>query len=450
MKTSVLLFADKFSITQNVREHIDAITKIPNYQVYLSDPYSDKWNEDVLKQFDALIIHYSNSLIWNHIWTDKKLEMLHNFPGIKIVFVQDEYRQVNRFQEKCMRIGANFIFSSLQSGQCADQYPDLWKSGVQFRFTLPGYVSNNLQKKIFKQPSKKSPIIRYRSRNVPFYLGKHGQLKEELNQQLVKLKLTSGFEIDSSTDENQRLIGKKWYSFLRDSKISPCVEGGSSTWDFTGMLENKGTQAQAMGKSFSEFSSEFLAQYDGIQTYKTSSPRIFESAALGCVILAVRGNYDGILKDNENCMMINESFSDLEYALEKLMDNSLCDYLASSARKQLIDDDRYSYQILQSQLQEVLENAAFRKPKLHAYNLFSESSFLEKLPWELELSTQSSVNDKNIIEKYVYLRDISRKYLFLRYIRFLLPLKISRHIDYLLNTKLIFFKIYLSKKIKKS
>ena len=435
LNNSFILFAEKYSVVENVREHISAIQMVPDLRIKLIDPITEKWDGRDLSCASGIIIHYSVSPIWNSIWHPNNVAKIRHFSGIKIVFVQDEYRQVNRFQELCATMGIQYVFSSVNAKTWATHYPDLVRIGVQFEKTLPGYVSNSLKDLCFTYPSMKEKYIGYRSRKVPFYLGKHGRQKVELDVSLRSLVGRSNWIIDSSVIEEKRLARTKWYDYLSKTRVSPTVEGGSSTWDFTGELEEKGRQAEIEGESFDEFYQRFLIRVDGKIDYKTSSPRIFESAAVGSVILAVDGDYDGLLQNNYNCLMI-ETLDHLEDALIQLEDESFCDFLAENARMSLIDEARNNFSTLQNRLSEIFWTDTLDPLRWKFASSLNLSLGLEKHPWIHEIDHIDSRHGTSALSLVKLLKRRSSRLLLPRIVYHILPNRTKSIVAFFLQSYL--------------
>lgn len=432
LKTRIVFFADRYTLVDNVREHIAAICTVPGTTVRVIDPFSDLWNSKDLQNSDGVIIHYSAGVIWNNIWNLKKTALIAEFSGIKIVFAQDEYRQVNRFQEKCAVMGINHIFTSVKPCDWKTHYPYLSDHGTTFSHVLPGYSTSRLLNLPFTYPSTKPKNVRYRSRQTPFYLGRHGQMKDLIDKELKSLSNTRNWVIDSSVDEEKRLFGRNWHNFLALARVSPTVEGGSSTWDFSGALEQKSWLAQNEGLSFSQYFDMTLRHVDGTLEYKTSSPRIFESASVGSVILALEGHYDGLLHNRLNCLMIDRLDS-LEKALIELEDEALCDFLAENARLTLINQETFTYAFIQNEILKLFNlsgvNFSNTKP-----NVFSESNLkFDKSEWYLENYEAGVNSDKSFVKQLALIKARSSRLIILRVIYLFFPIRIKRRIDFFLK-----------------
>ena len=223
------------------------------------------------------------------------------------------------------------------------------------------------------------------------------------------------------------------------------MEGGSSTWDFSGELEEKSRNAELNNLDFKHFYENYLYKYDNVITYRTSSPRIFECAASGSVILAVRGRYDNLLIENENCIMINEDFTDLEEKISILQDNEFCDFLAKNAKTDLIENPNNSYKVLSNKIVEIIVNSDCQKLNTNLSITDRNKVILEKSAWIIDTRYVDKIrNERNLIKRYMYLRNKSKHMLMIRLLATYLAPNQMRKLHFILSLHAP----YISNKLK--
>lgn len=74
------------------------------------------------------------------------------------------------------------------------------------------------------------------------------------------------------------------------------------------------------------------------------SPRIFEAALTKTCQILVGEDYYGIMIPNEDYIVVNNDFSNLDSVLEKLKDKEYCEKIANNCYRYLIESNNYSYE----------------------------------------------------------------------------------------------------------
>ncbi len=236
----------------------------------------DKLDEKILQLFDSLIIHYS-AYLPNFIKVEmsRALFKLINFKGKKIVFIQDEYRHIDKTNDILNLLKIDYLYSVCPIEKAKIIYRNAIEKGLIVRETLTGYIDE-----IFLTfEENKIPIkdidVSYRARNLKEvfkYLGKKALEKQEIssiNSDLIK----EGFKTSISTNEKDRVYGKEWDNLLRRSKATLFTISGASVCDFTGKIQEsfqnlykKGHRGKILDDTFSKF--------DGNLEATAISPRV--------------------------------------------------------------------------------------------------------------------------------------------------------------------------------
>jgi hypothetical protein len=206
------------------------------------------------------------------------------FDGLKVQFIQDEYRFVNATVEATRRLGIDVLFTCVPEGEIEKVYGGL--DGVRKVSNLTGYVPEGLVHLAVPQLAERPIDIGYRARKLPYWLGSLGVEKWQIAEGFLAATRSSGLAHDISSDEDSRLYGRKWVRFLTQCKSVLGVESGASVFDFTGEIKKHVEEfvAEKPDASFEEVRARCFAEEEGKIRLNQISPRCFEAAALRTAI----------------------------------------------------------------------------------------------------------------------------------------------------------------------
>ena len=192
-------------------------------------------------------------------------------------------------------------------------YPDSEFGHVKKMHTLTGYVPNEMHR-INEVPREARKIdISYRGMKLPFHFGKLSYMKFEIGEKFKIFCRDFGLAYDISSDSIDRIYGKAWGQFLRNSKACLAVESGASIYDFDGSIVEKTEQYlhRHPEVSFEEVYENVLKPYDSIYIYNAISPRHFEAAANRTVLIMPEGEYGGIFKPDRHYIPVMKDYSNI-------------------------------------------------------------------------------------------------------------------------------------------
>lgn len=95
--------------------------------------------------------------------------------------------------------------------------------------------------------------------------------------------------------------------------------------------------------SFDEVKSACFGDEDGKFPYYAISPRHFEAAVLRTCQVLIEGNYNGVLKPNENYIPIRKDFSNLDDVFSKMKDVPYCEAMAERTFDSIVKSGNYTY-----------------------------------------------------------------------------------------------------------
>lgn len=298
-----------------------------------------------LNNFDVIVVHYTLSLFNESHFTLKILDKLKNFKGLKLVFIQDEYRQVNKVIEKINYIGFNILFTCVSDSEVEKVYPKNVLPNLKKINTLTGYVAEDLLRIKPKSYAKRKFDIVYRARKLPMWLGKIGQEKWQIAVNFLKHIQDLNLKHDIKYQEEERIYGKKWIKFLNNSKAALGVESGSGIFDFTGNIQ-KDVEAyinHIPNATYEEVEGKFFPNLDGKIYLNQISPRCFECAALKTLMILFEGKYSGILEPWRHYVPLKKDFSNINQVVQVIKNHSIWSRITQIAYEEIALNIAYSY-----------------------------------------------------------------------------------------------------------
>ena len=167
------------SQASTVTDYLNALKKYSVHKVYEIPMLHHFPSKIDLEKFDIVITHYSLSLgpQIEHYLGKNLIEKLKKYNGLKISFLQDEYRDVRTYWKNLNELGIDILFSCVPTHEISNVYPPREVPNLKVVNVLTGYIPESLTS--FKQyPIKNRPIdVGYRTRKTPFWLGRLGYEK---------------------------------------------------------------------------------------------------------------------------------------------------------------------------------------------------------------------------------------------------------------------------------
>jgi hypothetical protein len=336
----LLLCDDNPSHAPNVLEHIRAFRRFSRHDIDLFNPVGLTRSRLLrLRDYDVVVLHYTIVLYLSEWFR----EQLAQFRGLKVEFIQDEYRQVDAMTERMRQFGIHVLFSSVPAGSVSSVYGSRLP-GVDILPTLTGYVPASLDE-CRQQPLEGRPLdVVYRGRSVPYWLGRLGQDKILIGREFLARASSTDLRCDISWTEADRVYGDAWYRFLRSARTTLGTESGASIIDFDGSLQERTERYLRAhpGATFDEVEGEILAQFEGNATIRAVSPRVFEAAALGTAMINFPGSYSDVIEPWIHYVPLQKDFSNFEEVVEAIRDDKLLGEIASRAHSDLVASGDYS------------------------------------------------------------------------------------------------------------
>ena len=320
--------------------------------------------------FDVILIFWSVYLLGPDL-TEPVRERIRKTSALKVLFLQDEYRDVRPMNGVMSELGIQVMFTCVAERDHEVFYPKSLIPSLEAVYTvLPGYVPPYLERVKAKGRAARSLDIGYRSRAMPYYLGDLGQEKRIVADRFGAISVEHGLRSDISVQERDRLYGQRWLDFLAASRCVLGSASGASVVDFSGEIRQScerylGLHPEA---TYEEVKRRFFADVDWKFVIDTMSPRIFEAAAFHCTLIQHEGEYAGILQPERHYIQVRRDYSNIQDVVARVKDAAYCREIASHAHLDLIASKTYSYRMFVARFDRVLgvhaRSAARRRPLL--------------------------------------------------------------------------------------
>lgn len=359
---SILLLCDDDPNHANtILDHIAAFSEHSLHTIRTFNPRGlarSRWLE--LDDFDVVVVHYSLAIISDHHLSPHFREKLRRFQGLKIQFIQDDYRWVDAITAMMRYVGIHVLFTLVPEPEIPKIWDETRLPGVVKLTTLAGYVPDDLIG-LQGRPLRQRPLdIGYRGRVLPFWIGRIGQEKTWIAQGVVSRAGRYGLRCDIGWREEDRIYGSSWIDFIASCRATLGSESGATITDFDGSIERRVKEylRQNPSADFSAVHREVLAPVEGNVRMNVISPRFFEAIALRTALILFPGDYSGILEPWRHYIPLEKDFSNMDEVVEKLRDDTFLQELTDRAYQEVAASGRYSYATLIRQFDEVVSRHA--------------------------------------------------------------------------------------------
>lgn len=341
----LLLCDDRRGHANTVLEHIDAFRRFSHHQVKTFNPITMSNSLALeLGEFDVVVVHYSVVLSNPRYMSPHFLDKLRAFRGLKIQFIQDDYRWVDRATAVARDVGINVLFTLAHEPEAGQLY-DERLPGVRRVYTLTGYVPDSLRDRPLRPLAERTIDVGYRARDLPFWLGRLAREKAWIGQRFAALAPRYNLRCDIASSEQDRIYGSRWIEFLSSCRATLGTESGASIVDFDGSAERavRWYFREHPDASYDEVHDAVLRPYEGNVVLNVISPRVFEAASLGTALIMFPGHYSGIVSPREHYIVLEKDFSNMDDVVEQLRDDALVTAMTSRAQDDLIKSGRWSF-----------------------------------------------------------------------------------------------------------
>jgi hypothetical protein len=323
--------------------------------------------------FDAVVLHTTSLCMRWSVWFEpwrRRSEWLGELDCLKIALPQDEYHHAETLDSWLDDLGVTVVCTVLDDRHRSELYPTL-SSRAAFYDVLTGYIDDHEAERMRARlvPAGERPYdLVYRARNLPYWLGSHGQLKHRIGEAAAAQAAEHGLTHDITTRPQGTVLGDAWLDFLGSGRATVGAESGSSTLDRRGELAAATDELLEAnpGLTFDEFAAQMPAGWDEYRFFALS-PRHLEAVVTKTAQILVEGRYSGVLEADRHYIPVRRDLSNLGDALEEAEDPTRLQDLVDQAYEDIYLSGRNSTRRLTETLERILEEHASgggRKPSL--------------------------------------------------------------------------------------
>lgn len=364
----LLIATDHGRNAATMRDHVVALQRFSRFDVHVVNNYYPRIRGVYaratslpprvdLDAFDAVVVHYTCEFSSPTSFDPCSWERFRRYRGLKGLFLQDEYQNVDRTVGRIAAAGIDVLFTCVPESEWEKVYPSAKLPKLRRIQTLTGFVPAYLLGRPVT-PIRERPIdVGYRARVVPYWLGELGAEKWQIAHRFSDAVRGSGLRLDISVDEASRLYGRDWTRFLASCKAFLGVESGASVFDFTGELKREvdAYRAAHPKATFEEVQRRFLLEHEHKVRLNQISPRCFESAATRAAMVLYEGEYSGILKPERHFIALRKDFANIGDVVRALKDDAYLQTLVDRAYEEIAMNPAYSFRAFVEQFDRVME-----------------------------------------------------------------------------------------------
>ena len=367
------------SSANTVIDHISAFSRYSQHRIWTLSCVGDLPKDLMLPRFDVLIIHYSLSLLNDYYLSRAAKEKIRQFAGLKLLFVQDEYRAIHRMVEEIRFLAIDCLFTCFPEQEMENIYPKSALPTLSKYSNLTGYIPERLLAQHVVAPMEKRPIhVGYRARKLPFWYGELGYEKWNIVEQWQEKMTDPSIRVDISYREQDRIYGDDWIRFLSSCKTTLGVESGASVMDFTGLLEREVDWYQVTHPkaTFSEVRALLFADKEGLYNLNQISPRCFEAIALKTALVLYEGEYSGILKPWEHYIPLKKDFSNGDAVLQAIKDDAFLENMVERAYQEVALNPAWHYNTWVKRVDDVIHAEFVTRNQSVVMETYTEALFI--------------------------------------------------------------------------
>ncbi len=358
----LLLCHEPARITGTINDHLQAFKTYSQHNVVILDSMFVANSDLDVQQFDAIILHYSLVIASESYIPQALASKITRFQGPKILFIQDEYRWVNKTSKAIRNLGVQTVFTLINPDIIRKVYRDPWFDHVRFEHTLTGFVPEELAKVEVPDYASRPIDVAYRARKLPAWAGAFGQEKWIIGHKFQEDAPKFSLKCDIECTEASRIYGKKWVRFLSNAKAVLGTESGVGFVDYTGEVckQVNAYEARHPNISFEKIRDLFLEGRDGKIIMNVISPRCFEAAALRTLMVMYEGEYSGVLEAGKHYAVLERDHSNMAEIAEIIVDPERAGPIIDQAYREIACSNRWTFQAFIRRVDNVVEEEAVK------------------------------------------------------------------------------------------
>lgn len=329
-----------------VIDHINALCDVPGHRIRWVSILGDLPDSLDLSRFDAVMVHYSLILSNDTYVSARTRDRLRQFPGVKAVFIQDEYRWVDRAIDAMNYVGIDVLFTCVPEAEIDKVYAPERTPSIRKVNTLTGFVPKPLLDVEPLSFAARSIDVGYRARRLSALFGALAREKWLIAERFLADAPRYSLVCDISCREQDRIYGADWTEFVRNCRAMLGSESGASVFDFSGRLQTdiEAYEREHPGATYEEVRDRFYPGQDGIVRMNQISPRCFEAAALRTLMILYEGEYSGVLEPWRHYVPLRKDHGNMDEVVAVLRDERRWSEIVDNAYREVACNPRWSYE----------------------------------------------------------------------------------------------------------
>ncbi len=358
----LLLCAEAARHTGTVADHLTAFEKFSRHNVVVLDSFIAGEISINLDLFDVVVFHYSMVISMPSYLSKGMAKRLAEFKGVKILFIQDEYRWVDRTSTAIRKLGISVIFTVANKQAIRPIYRDPYFDTVRFEQTLTGFVPEQLLSRKVPAYEDRELDIAYRARKLPGWCGSFAQQKWLIGARVEKQSKKYGLKTDIAMSEKSRIYGEAWIDFISNAKATLGTASGASFVDYTGEVMSAIDKFEAKNPdiSFEEVKERFLNGQDGDVVIDVISPRVFEAAALRTLMILYPGEYSNVIQPGHHFVELKPDHSNMDEVVSVLRDPVRAGEIIQRSYEEIACSGKWSFKTFIGHFDRVLDEEVRR------------------------------------------------------------------------------------------
>jgi hypothetical protein len=331
-----------------VERHIAAFREFSAHEIQVAHVRALDFLRFDVNRFDVIVFHYSIVIAKGFHLSERLRAKCSTARGLKVLFIQDEYRWIDATAEAIGELGISVLFTVVNREVVERIYHHPWLKGVRKELTLTGFVDETLLGIEVPSYENRDVDVAYRARKVPYWLGSFAMEKWSIGRRFERDASRFQLACDISSDESGRLYGANWIRFLSGAKAVLGTESGASVCDFSGELRARVEAAVDRDKEieFEAIRQEILGESDGPIVIHVVSPRMFEAAALRTLMINYPGEYSGCLTPWRHYVPLEKDHSNIAEVVAVIRDPGRAKQIIDAAYREVACDSKNSFRAM--------------------------------------------------------------------------------------------------------
>jgi hypothetical protein len=391
MRNILIIYNGQSMFTPTVQDYLDAFRRYSNNNVHFLHVYADTHLSFSLDDYDVVALTYACRLCYLENMSPHVRVAIANFRGLKVAFPQDEYQETNKLRDGIRELGIKLVFTCVPEDKIEWVYPPALLPGIRFRRVLTGYVPQRLgsiSRSKLPATAARPKLIGYRGRHIGHFFGDLSYFKIEIGRRFKDACALRSVPHDIAWSEEARIYHDRWYDFILSCRATLGTPSGSNIFDWDGSLEReyRAYIAKHPDVSYQQYRPRIAHKELEIDMGQVS-PRIFEAAALGTVLILHEGRYSGVVTPDHDCIFVKKDFSNINNVIDQLSDSAHISAIAERAYQNIIASGKWNYEgfvaIVDAEIEEVLDTTGQLQAGMEAMNFkclkAAEQTLLEEL-----------------------------------------------------------------------